>query len=609
MSSVLGFLLINLYAFLLIMATSIMFFSKQRLKEFEDETYKKFLISNIAISLSGLILGIAVSPGVNINTVIIGVLNKLYLIALLMWISTLTLYFTHVSFKEKLNVNRVKKVFKAINIISIILIIILPIEVNVTDSGAVALGPSVLFTYAMFALGFITQIVCLLSNFKNLKNKKYIPLYLLILFGILVLVIMIVNPSLNYVINPAFIFIAFIMYHTIENPDMQMIDTLLRNKELVEQTVTDKSNFLFKVSQEIKKPVKSIIENVKKCENITDQDTKKAIMEEVLQDANNAYFIVNDITDLSSADFKKFKIQDAPYITKKLMLDIKTSALNKLKNSGKEDKIKMNLEALNNYPEKLQGDNIKIKQIILSILDNSIKYTDEGFIDGEVECVTRYDVCRLIFTIRDSGKGISISKINELLSVNEEIDIAEFDKIDSLELELPVVIRMIKALGGSISIRSENDKGTIFVVVIDQKIVASNEEKAIQSARRYSSSVKASKRVLIADDTENLEKLGRLFSKYNVDVVLTFAGSDVIDKINSGDKYDLIVLKDEMKPDSGFDVLKKLKKEKKFNTPVVITIKDDKEFIKDHFIEDGFADCLLESKQEDEVKRICEKYI
>ncbi len=610
MSGVLGFLLINIYAFLIILSTCIIFFRKKRSRQFEDETYKNFLIVNVLISLSGLVLGLAVTPSLNFSVFFIALLNKLYLICLLLWISILTYYFFHVSRKGNINEKRVTKVFNIIELVSIFLIVVLPISVKVSDSGAVSEGPAIMFTYTMFAIGFITQIVFLLSNYKNLNNKKYIPLYIFIVLGSLVVLTIVLNPALNYIINPVFIFIAFIMFHTIENPDMQMIDTLLRNKELVEETVNDKSNFLFKVSQEMKKPVKDILDSVNEYESAKTNEEKERILLKIEQDANNAYFIINDITDVSSMDFKKIKMQENTYITKKLFVDTEAFAKNSLAVAKKDKDIKFNIKIHNSYPDKLCGDYIKLKQILLSIISNSIKNTTEGFIDFEVDTVTRYDICRLIFTIRDSGKGMSITEINKLLSSNEEVKAEEFDKIDSLDLNMPVVIKIIKMLGGSISIRSEGDKGLIVVVVIDQKIGKSSSDIQIESAKKYSSNIKTKRRVLIANDSnEELEKFGRLFSKYDVDTVQTLVGHDVVDKMNSGDKYDLIVLKDEMKPDTAYSILKELKGIKKFNIPVIITIKKDKEFIKDHFIEDGFADCMLEEKIGDEVKRICEKYI
>ena len=610
MSNVLGFLLINIYAFLIIISTCIIFFNKKRSKQFEDETYKKFLIANVFISLSGIILGLAVNPQFNCSKIIIIFLNKIYLICLILWVAIMTYYFLHISLSDKLNDKKVRKTFTIIGVISVALVLILPINVDVSETGAVATGPAIMFTYTMFAIGFIAQIIFLLINHKHMLDRKYIPLYLLIVMGAVVVLLMVLNPNLNYIINPVFIFIAFIMFHTIENPDMQMIDTLLRNKELVEETVNDKSNFLFKVSQEMKKPVQNILDYARSYHEAKTDEEKEAIMELIEQDANAAYFIINDITNVSSTDFKKLKVQTSEYITKKLFVDIETNIKNKLSVEGKDKNITFNFKTYNSYPEKLWGDYIKLKQVIISLISNGIKHTEKGFVDVEVDTVSRYDTCRMIFTIKDSGPGMSISRVNKLLSSNEEMSLEEFEKIDSLELEFPVIIKIIKMLGGSISIKTEEGKGTIVVVVIDQKIWDTADSIDTKNSKKYSSSIKSQKRVLIANDNnELLEKEGRIVSKKGTETVLTLMGQDVIDKINSGDKYNLIILKDEMKPDSAFSVLKKLKEIKKFNTPVVITITKDKEFIKDHFINDGFADCILEENIDDELNKICDKYL
>ena len=197
MGSVIGFLLINIYAFLLIFSTTIIFFSKQRLREFEDETYKYFLITNIFMSISGLVLGLVVTPEFNFSNLVIVLLNKLYLVCLMIWITILTFYYLYITLKDKINRKKYEKIFTIIAIISILLIAILPLDVDVTDKGAIATGASIMFTYIMFGLGFLLQIVCVLRNYRNLKNKKYIPLYLLIFLGAIVLVSMMVNPSLN----------------------------------------------------------------------------------------------------------------------------------------------------------------------------------------------------------------------------------------------------------------------------------------------------------------------------------------------------------------------------------------------------------------------------
>lgn len=610
MENILGFLLINIYSLLVIIATSVVFFSKQRLRQTEDETYKNFLIANIFITLSGIILGLTVSPGLNNNNFLIILCNKIYLIALIFWISILTFYYTYVSLKDKRKEKKLKKIFNIITVISMIIIILIPITVDVTPNGAVAGGPAIMFTYTMFGIGFIFQIICVLSNYKNLKNKKYIPLYLLIFLGSIVLISMMINPTLNYLINPIFNFIAVIMFHTIENPDMQMIDTLLRNKELVEQTVNDKSNFLFKISQEMKKPIQNIIRNIRLYKDDFSKEDTKLLIANIESEANNAYFILNDIASVSSMDVKKFKMSDNRYRTEKLLLDIKSNVTNQLSIKNKSNKIKFKLNVNNKYPEYLYGDNIKLKQVILSLVNNSIKYTKEGFIDIDIDIITRYDACRMIFTIKDSGCGMNLYKINSLLSSNEELTVEEFNKIDSLDMKIPVVIKILKLLGGSISIKSEENKGTIVVVVIDQLIdFDSTSEFLLKESKKYNSGLKGRKRVLVADDSSDLDKIERILSKNNLDIITTLIGKDVIDKIENGDKYDLIILKDNLKPDTAYSILKKLQENKKIKTPVIVTIDKSQEFIKDHFIKDGFSDVIIRENIDNDLQKVISKYI
>ena len=97
--------------------------------------------------------------------------------------------------------------------------------------------------------------------------------------------------------------------------------------------------------------------------------------------------------------------------------------------------------------------------------------------------------------------------------------------------------------------------------------------------------------------------------KYDIDVVSTLMGQDVVDKIDSGDNFDLILIKDEIKPDSAYTIFNKLKADKKFNIPVVIMINKDKEFIKKHFADDGYSDCIVYDNLENDLKNVCEKYI
>ncbi len=593
-----------IYTILLI----IVFFSKKRVNYVENKVYSYLLI----VSLVGIILdafsGILYINNYDVTSFSYILLTKFIILFYITWDTLMILYVLLVSNRDKdKKAKRYLKHSGIVYAVLLILVMILPVEV-VNDNGqAFPTGLCVNLVYIVTFVFLSIAIVAMIKNYKDLKSKKYLPLFAY--FGIGMFMLFIQNTTGYLLMTAADVFITFLMYFTIENPDMQMINILLRNKELVEASVNDKSNFLFKVSQEMKKPIQNIINISRLYKDTNSKEERDRLIALIQQDANNAYFIMNDITSISSVDVKKIKMYNNKYMTKKFLTDIEVTAKNQLSYCKKDSEIEFNLRVFNKYPEYLFGDNIKLKQVLLSIISNSIKYTNSGFIDVEFDSITRYDICRLVFTIKDSGCGMSISKINELLSSNDDVSVEEFQKNDSLNLEMPIAIKILKMLGGSISIKSEEGKGSIIVVVVDQRIEDTKEEKILEDVKKYNLGVKVKKRILVADDSDNLDKIERMLLKYDVDVISTLVGRECIDKISAGDTFDLIILKDDMEPDNAYVILKELKKIKKFKTPVVIMISKDKEFIKDHFINDGFSDCIIYDNIDNELKRIAEKYI
>ena len=256
MKNVQGFLILNIYAFLILVITSILFFKKERQKKIEDETYARLLIVTIFVLVSGIVLGLLIIPEFAINSVLIALFNKVYLICLTLWITILTFYTLSISWLKDKYIDKTKKIFTVIAIFNAFMIFILPIDVNVSSEATTALGLSVFYTYSIFGIGFIFQIVCILLDIKNILNKKYAPIYGLAFFGILTLVIQMIFPSLNYLVNPAIVLITFIMYHTIENPDLKIINQLELAKAQAEKANRAKSDFLSSMSHEIKNTIK-----------------------------------------------------------------------------------------------------------------------------------------------------------------------------------------------------------------------------------------------------------------------------------------------------------------------------------------------------------------
>ena len=604
---------IPLVSLIFILFLMIIFYSKKRVDLVENKVFEIILITSFISAVFDTIVHIisalySYEVLITDHYFLVDIINKIVATSFVLIFTSLLCYVLLISYR-KLRENP-KPLWILITVVSVIFFIIINffhVTVTEADFSRNTTGFPIIFAYAIVAIDLLLALILSIKNF-NKNDKRYYTIFLIATMMVVLYILSVLFRGL-IIYDLILALLCYIMYFTLENPDMQMINLLVRNKELTEQTVNDKSNFLFKISQEMKRPVQNIAKNLKQYnDNFTKEETKY-LLSKIESEANSAIFLINDIINISSMDVKKFKVSDNKYRTEKLFLDIKSNITNQISISKKTNKIKFNLNVNNNYPEYLCGDYIKLKQVILSIVNNSIKYTKEGFIDIDIDIITRYDACRMIFNIKDSGCGMPIYKINELLSINEELTKEEFNKIDSLDLKIPVVIKILKILGGSINIKSEEGKGTTVVVVIDQLIDFDETKETLESVKKYSHNTEKKFRVLVADDGPDLDKLERMLSKNNLDIITTLIGKDVIDKIENGDKYDLIILKDNLKPDTAYSILKKLQENKKFKTPVIVTIDKSQEFIKDHFIKDGFSDVITRENIDNDLQKVISKYI
>lgn len=594
-----GFLLINLYALILIIFINIVFFCKKRLNQFEDKQYGKFLICSLILNLSGLILGFLVIPKYNIPMFIQLVFNKIYLISLLFWINTLTLYTIYVSKKNKLNFEKTIKLFKYFDIINIFLAIMLPMNITIKDNSAVPGGLVYVYAYAIFCLEFIFQIICILKHPKNIKNKKFIPIYVLSTLGTLVMINQIIHPEMNYLINPVFIFIAFIMYFTIENPDIKMLSEIYKNKELVEQTYVDKSNFLFEMTQEVRSPLMNLNNLCKSLKDTDDIDTIKSKLKLINNSVRELDFVVNDVLDVSSLDIQKVKFIRNKYNLKTVYDDI----INKIKNDI-PDNIEFRPQIKSNIPY-LEGDYIKLKQVLLSLLLNSVKKTKEGFIEFKIDTIERYDVCRLIFTIIDSGVGLSIDKINEILSTTSEFDSKDVEALEKSDFNIKLCQKIAKAAGGNLLIKSTLGKGTEMILTIDQKIYNPASKESIID--KYESEIPTKRVLIISQDKEINNVIKKRLQEENISTSIILFGKDGIDKIKSKKMYDYIIIEDEMNGINGYNTMKEIKKLNK-KIPLIVIIDKNKENIVDHYIKDGFTDYIIKENIIDDINRIINIY-
>lgn len=581
------------------------FFSKKRMESDENKIFKRMLI----INLIGLLIEVfpatfAIRCLLKTNIPLAINVLKLILVYFIIWIGEFTKYIFLITLKDKRKYqNKINSYSKPVNIISVIIYIIssfivykLPLNAYQNNGAAYTYGPAATYIYLLSAILIILWVIVLASNFKKLRNKKYIPIFAFIIIGVVVIVIQSIYPELTLMLSMQTL-IMYLMYFTIENPDIKVIGELNKNKDILEKNNENRSNFLFRMTQEVRKPVSNIFNLANLIDTKNEYVKLDDIVTAIKTNTRHISYVVNNVLDVSDIDIRKIKMMDSKYNAKRLFDEI---------NLFIKDKIP--LDVTYNYnispemPAMLYGDYIKLKQAIMSILINSLENTKKGFISLDVNVIIKYDMCRLIITVEDSGCGMNIQQVNDILTLDKQLDKEDEKKLTEMDVDLNITKKIINLIGGSIMIKSEIDKGTEFMVVVDQKIVENN-DKNIKSFND-------TKKVLIVDDDLHLlQNEKNILEEHKINVISTMYGEDAVDKIRINEHFDLILIDDDMVKQSGVATLQQLQTLSNFNTPVIVMLEKNKEIIKKHYIEKGFTDYVLKSDLQNELNRIADKYL
>lgn len=578
----------------------VVFFSKKRIHSDETRAYSNLII--IAFLESSLACLLVVLMNLYGIPKYIYNIQRIDYILILFWVWAL---FNYVLIVSVYNNKKLRWVIQKSTFIVNILVSICFFFLNVnvinkdgiidTNGSAMNLLVSMLGIYVILILLLVFK--SLIKNIKSSNNKKFIPLFFLALLGILSLVIRRFAPEI-LLISLVAAYADLIMFFTIENPDVKMIYELNRNKKLLESMSEEKSNFLFSMTQDTKKPIDNILEVSKILLDDKNKEDMKTGIKVIENNARGLKNIINNVLDISNISSSKLVVSNETYNAISLL----NECIKKIEKDVNKN-VTIETEISKNIPGELYGDSVKLKQVIMSILINASKYTKEGYIKVSANEIVKYDVCRLIIEIEDTGCGMSVDKLNELLKTNTDLEDTDLLKLNSLDVDLKLAFKIIRKLGGFINIRSEKEKGSTFTIILDQKIKVSKDY--------YSEYIFNKKKVMVVSDKlQTLKDINTLASKYDIELLTTMHSNDIIERVKDGESFDLILLEDDMKPISGFGTLGKLQEAKEgFNVPTVIMLNKNKESIKDHYVEDGFSNYIRKQNLEEDFDKVIKKYI
>lgn len=594
--------------FIIYMIMCIYFVSNKYIANNGDSAFKKLLIINFINQFLYLLSFILCNTSGKLFFKTFSI--KLFLVSLIITMILFIYYIYSKIMKNKYVGSDTKysnSVLKMSGILSIVVIFltlvsfILPISIN----GNVISGSEVNYLYFVLFSCLIVNLCLMIFNNKYIDKRDYLKL---ILCMVLILVSLIIQLSYSKlgIIASTFTFVILFIYITMESVDAKKIRYLEVTRESAIRANASKSEFLEKLSREIRMPLNTIDGFSQVIIDEDDINTIKDDAKDIRMASNNLVNLINGIIDISLIESGDMSISNRDYDTMEMLENVSMIA----KTLINKKNIDFKFEYSDNIPKVLSGDSDKIKRILINIIKNAIENSNSGEIIFRVQAVKNGSKCRLIMSVSDTGKGIAKSELNTIFNRYERVN----NEKGSNGLGLAIVSSLVSLMGGKVDVDSELGKGSTFTVTIDQNIIDDTSVKVIKNDDHNVKVFDASgKRVLIVDDNKlNLKVASRLLMPYNVSVVLAGSGSEFLDIIDNDTNFDLILMDDMMPKMSGtdtLDIFKKIERVSGFSVPVVVLTANAISGMREKYLSCGFDDYLAKPIDKFELNRVLKKYL
>ncbi|MBQ9140889.1 MAG: response regulator [Lachnospiraceae bacterium] len=493
------------------------------------------------------------------------------------------------------------------------LTMLLPLQYIETPQGNYSYGPAVFALYACVAIYIILIIELIIRHQRNISAKNKTAIILGLVF--------VLSASLFQMIIPAaltsslgVLLFCLSVYMTVANPDAVLVELLKKETARADAANRAKSDFLAKMSHEIRTPINAVLGMNEMILRESNEAETKKYAHDIKSSASSLLSIINEILDASKIESGKMEIVPDNYEISSMLNDLYNMILVRAKDKELELVFHIDPE----IPSEYYGDDIRIRQVLVNLLTNAVKYTTKGTVTLTLTGKREGENAVLHFSVRDTGIGIKAEDVEKLFAKFQRIEEVRNRHIEGTGLGMNIAMQLLKLMDSELQVQSEYGQGSEFSFDLVQKIVNEEplgdfQERILRVAKEYkyqTGYIAPEAKILVVDDNEMNRKVFKSLLKQTRMQVLEAEGGIACLEMVKQHAFHIIFL-DHMMPEmDGIETLHALREQKLCgDIPVIMLTANAVVGAKEQYLKEGFHDFLTKPIMPDKLDGMILQYL